>query len=122
MNALDFVHAAQEIKIQITDSINAGENPAKILLEVAKWLSDITGEQSFYNETYQQLLAIQGLALEDKFLLETELAEVKTRLKKIQAAYQDESFTEEEHKRMHYAIERHKQEIERLCRINKSSN
>lgn len=106
--------AAQEIKIKIMDMINAGKNSTEILLEVAKMLGELSGEETFYREVHEQLLAVQGFALDEKFILEKELQEVSTRLEKIQAAEKNPDFTEEEHKRMGYAIERHKAEIERL--------
>ena len=106
--------AMQEIKIKISDLINAGKNPSEILLEVAKMLGEISGEETFYREVYDQILAVYGFSLEDKFVLSKELEEVSARLKKIEAAYKNPDFTEEEHKRMSYAIERHKAEIERL--------
>ena len=112
--------AAQEIKVKIMDMINAGKNSTEILLEVSKMLGEISGEESFYSEVYEQILAVQGLALDDKFILQTELEEVSARLEKIQAAEKNPDFTAEEHKRMGYAIERHKAEIERLkCRTKK---
>ena len=109
--------AAQEIKVKIMDMINAGKNSTEILLEVSKMLGEISGEESFYSEVYEQILAVQGLALDDKFILKTELEEVSARLEKIQAAEKNPDFTEEEHKRMGYAIERHKAEIERLKKL-----
>ena len=109
--------AAQEIKVKIMDMINAGKNSTEILLEVSKMLGEISGEESFYREVYEQILAVQGLALDDKFILKTELEEVSARLEKIQAAEKNPDFTEEEHKRMGYAIERHKAEIERLKKL-----
>ena len=109
--------AAQEIKVKIMDMINAGKNSTEILLEVSKMLGEISGEESFYREVYEQILAVQGLALDDKFILQTELEEVSARLEKIQAAEKNPDFTEEEHKRMGYAIERHKAEIERLKKL-----
>ena len=106
--------AAQEIKIKIMDMINAGKNSTEILLEVAKMLGELSGEETFYREVHEQFLAVQGFALDEKFILEKELQEVSARLEKIQAAEKNDDFTEEEHKRMGYAIERHKAEIERL--------
>ena len=110
--------AMQEIKIKISDLINAGKNPSEILLEVAKMLGEISGEETFYREVYEQMLAVHGFALKDKFILETELQEVTERLKKIEAAEKNPDFTEEEHKRMSYAVERHKSEIERLKKLS----
>ena len=114
--------AAQEIKIKIMDMINAGKNSTEILLEVSKMLGEISGEETFYREVHEQLLAVQGFALEEKFILEKELEAITTRLKKIEAAEKNPDFTEEERKRMNYAIERHKAEIERLKKIPNEKN
>ena len=109
--------ATQEIKIKIMDMINAGKNATEILLEVSKMLGELSGEESFYREVHEQLLAVQGLALNEKFILQTELEEVSARLEKIQAAEKSSDFSDEEKKRMSYAIERHKAEIEKLKKL-----
>lgn len=115
-----FFGAAQELRIKLTDSINAGKPPLEIILELAKELGELSGEDSYYRTTREQILSVYGLALGDKFILDDELAEVKARLEKISAAYQNPEFSEEEHIRIGYALERHKAEIERLERLKDS--
>ena len=115
-----FFGAAQELRTQLTDSINAGKPPLEIVLELAKSVSELSGEESYYRATREQIVAVYGLALGDKFILDDELAEVKARLEKICAAYENPEFTEEEHIRMGYALERHKQEIKHLERLRDS--
>lgn len=112
-----FFGAAQELRIKLTDMINAGKPPLKIILELAKLVGEISGEDSYYQTTREQILAVYGLALHDKFILDDELAEVKARLEKICAAYENPDFTEEEHIRIGYALENHKKELERLERL-----
>ncbi|MBR3050501.1 MAG: hypothetical protein IKG61_03505, partial [Selenomonadaceae bacterium] len=68
----------------------------------------------YYQTTREQILAVYGFALKEKFILDDELAEVKARLEKISAAYENPDFTEEEHIRIGYALESHKEEIARL--------
>lgn len=104
----------QNIRIKLADMINLAENPLKIILEIAKMLGENSGEDSYYRNIYEQILAVYGFALDDKFILEKELAEVEERLKKIHASYENPHFTEEEHKRMSFAVERHNLEIARL--------
>ncbi len=106
--------AAQELRIKLNESINKGEPPLKIILELAKSLGEISGEDSYYQTIREQIFAVYGLALDDKFILEDELSEVKARLEKISAAYENPEFTEEEHIRIGYALESHKKEIARL--------
>lgn len=113
-----FFGAAQELRIKLTDMINAGKPPLEIILELAKLVGEISGEDSYYQTTREQILAVYGLALHDKFILDDELAEVKARLEKICAAYENPDFTEEEHIRIGYALESHKKEIERLEHLN----
>ena len=115
-----FFGAAQELRTRLTDSINAGKPPLEIVLELAKAVGELSGEESYYRTTREQIVAVYGLALGDKFILDDELAEVKARLEKICAAYENPEFTEEEHIRMGYALERHKQEIKHLERLRDS--
>ena len=109
-----FLGAAQEMRIKLNESVNAGKPPLEIILELAKLLGDISGEDSYYQTIREQIFAVYGLALRDEFILEDELAQVKARLEKIEAAYHSSDFTEEEHIRIGYALESHKKEIARL--------
>ena len=113
---------SQNIRIKLADLINLGKNPLEIILELAKILGENSGEDSFYQNIYEQIFSVYGLTFNDKFILEKELAEVEERLKKISAAYENPEFTEEEKKRMSYAIERHKLEIERLKKMKDDNN
>ena len=109
-----FFGAVQELRIKLNESVNVGKPPLEIILELAKLLGDISGEDSYYQTVREQILAVYGFALRDEFILEEELAAVKARLEKIEAAYQSPDFTEEEHIRIGYALESHKKEIARL--------
>lgn len=109
-----FFGAAQDLRVKLTDAINAGRPPLEIVLELAKSLGELSGEDSYYRTTREQILAVYGFALGDKFILDDELAEVRARLEKISAAYENPTFDEEEHIRIGYALERHKQELARL--------
>ena len=112
-----FFGAAQELRIKLSESINAGKPPLEIILELAKLVGEISGEDSYYRTTREQILAVYGFALKEKFILDDELSEVKARLEKISAAYDNPEFTEEEHIRIGYALENHKKEIERIERL-----
>lgn len=109
-----FFGAAQEFKIKLNDSLRAGKEPLAIILELAKLFGEISGEDSYYQTTREEIISIYGFAFRNKFILEDELAEVKARLDKICAAYENPDFTEEEHIRIGYALEAHKKEIARL--------
>lgn len=112
-----FYGAAQEVRVKLNELILAGKEPLEIVLELAKLLGEISGEDSYYQTTREQILATYGLVFKDKFILEDELAEVRARLEKISSAYENPDFTEEEHIRIGYALEAHKKEIERLERL-----
>ena len=112
-----FYGAAQEVRVKLNELILSGKPPLEIILELAKLLGEISGEDSYYQTTREQILSVYGLVLKDKFILEDELAEVRTRLEKISAAYENPDFTEEEHIRIGYALDAHKKEIERLERL-----
>lgn len=115
-----FFGAAQELRIKLSDMIDAGRPPLEIVLTLAKLVGELSGEDSYYQTTREQILAVYGFALKEKFILEDELAEVKARLEKISAAYESHEFTEEEHVRIGYALEAHKKEIARLERLKES--
>ena len=115
-----FFGAAQELRIKLSELINAGKPPLEIILELAKLVGEISGEDSYYQTTREQILAVYGFALKDKFILDDELAEVKKRLEKISSAYENPDFDEEEHIRIGYALESHKKEINRLEMLKNS--
>lgn len=121
-NEKNFSNATQNIRIKLADMVNAGKNPFEIILELAKFLGEISGEQTYSQNISEQISAVYGLALNEKFVLEKELAEVSARLEKIESAQKNLDFTEEERKRMGYAIERHKAEIERLKNLKDAAN
>ncbi len=112
-----FFGAAQNLRIKLSEMINAGRPPLEIVLELAKSVGELSGEETFYRTTREQILAVYGFALKEKFILDDELAEVKARLEKISAAYESPDFDEEEHVRIGYALESHKKEIERIERL-----
>ncbi len=112
-----FFGAAEEMRIKLNDMINAGTPPIEIVLEFAKILGEVSGESSYYREIFEQATAVYGLALHEKKSLDLQLEEVKKRLEKIKAASENPDFTEEEHKRMGYALERHRKEIEMLEKL-----
>ena len=109
-----FFGAAQELRTMLTDAINLGKPPLEIVLDLAKAVGELSGEDSYYDTTREQILSIYGLALGNKFILDDEISEIRARLEKISAAYENPEFTEEEHIRIGYALEHHKQEISLL--------
>ena len=111
-NAPVSIHKAhgqeQQIKMDVLDMVNRAEDPFAIIYHLVKWLGEFSGEPSYAKYVEDQIRAVYGLALQD------ELAEVEARLKRIEAAYEKPEFTEEERIRIGFAIQHHKENIERL--------
>ena len=77
-------------------------------------LGEFSGEPSYAKYVEEQIRAVYGLALQHVKPMQDELAEVEARLKRIEAAYEKPEFTEEERIRIGFAIQHHKENIERL--------
>lgn len=104
----------QQVKIELVEMIHSGENPFDIIYHVAKWLESESGEPGYAQYVEEQIRAIYGFALEHEKPIKDELDEVTARLKRIETAFANPDFTEEEHTRIGFAINRHKKNIERL--------
>ena len=104
----------QQIKMEIVDMIHRGESPYDVIAHMAKWLEQASGERGYAEYVEQQIRAIYGFALEHVKPMQDELQTVEERLQRIELAYQSPDFTEEEHIRIGFAIDRHKKNIERL--------
>ena len=105
---------AEELRVLLNASINLCKPPTEILLELAKALGELSNEEAYYPTVREQIVTLYGLVLKDEFILADELAEVRTRLEKIQAAYESTDFSEEEHIRIGHALEAHRAEVARL--------
>ncbi len=115
----DFMYgAAEQLREKLLDLVTAAKNPYDIILEIAHFLGDISGEKNYYRTIQDQLYTNYGQILHDKFILDKEIELVKERLKKIQAAYENPDFDDDEHRRIGFALERHKAEIERLKNLH----
>ena len=104
----------QQMKMAILEMIHSGESPYDIIYMMAKRLETASGEPGYADYVRDQLRAIYGCALQEEKLLTAELHDVTARLHRIEEAYASDEFTEEEHTRIGFAIERHKKNIERL--------
>ena len=110
--------AAERLREKLNDSIVMAKNPFDIILEIAEILGEISGEKNYYRTIQEQLHTNYGLILHDKFILDKEIKLVEERLKKIEAAYSSPDFDEDEHRRIGFALTRHKVEIERLKNLH----
>lgn len=117
-NAPVSIHKAhgqeQQIKMDVLDMVNRAEDPFAIIHHLVKWLGEFSGEPSYAKYVEDQIRAVYGLALQHVKPMQDELAEVEARLKRIEAAYEKPEFTEEERIRIGFAIQHHKENIERL--------
>ena len=104
----------QQVKMEILNMIHSGESPFDIIYHIAKRLEDVSGEPGYAKYVEEQIRAVYGFALEHVKPMKDELHEVEERLKRIEKSYENPDFTEEEHIRIGFAINRHKKNIERL--------
>lgn len=117
-NAPVSIHRAhgqeQQIKMDVLDMVNRAEDPFAIIYHLVKWLGEFSGEPGYAKYVEDQIRAVYGLALQHVKPMQDELEEVEARLKRIEAAYEKPEFTEEERIRIGFAIQHHKENIERL--------
>ena len=104
----------QQVKMEIVSMIHGGESPYDIIYHVAKWLERVSAEPGYAAYVEDAMRAVYGLALMHVRPMEDELRDVKARLERIREAYGRPEFTEEEKKRMRFAIDLHEKNIERL--------
>ena len=104
----------QQVKMEIVSMIHGGESPYDIIYHVAQWLERVSAEPGYAAYVEDAMRAVYGLALMHVRPMEDELRDVKARLERIREAYGRPEFTEEEKKRMRFAIDLHKKNIERL--------
>lgn len=104
----------QSIKMDIMGMIHSAENPFDIIYHVAKYLEKESSEDGYAQAVRDNMRAVYGLALLDKKLMSDELKDVEARLVRIRHAYDSGDFTEEERKRIRYAITLHEANIQRL--------
>ena len=104
----------QSIKMDIMGMIHSAENPFDIIYHVAKYLEKESAEDGYAAQVRANMRAVYGLALLDEKLMRDELGDVEERLGHIRNAYDTGDFTEEEKKRIKYAITLHETNIQRL--------
>jgi len=109
-----FYGTLQTLKQKMRDDINLAKNPYDILLAMAKEIGKITGEDNFYTEIRENIISIYSHVFNEERILELELEEVAARREKIAAALNSDNFSDDDKKRMKFALTRHDKEIERL--------
>ncbi len=104
----------QQVKMEIVSMIHGGESPYDVIFHVAQWLEKSSGEPGYAQYVEDAMRAVYGCALEHVRPMEDELRDVAARLVRIRAAKERPEFTEEEKKRIGFAIDLHVKNIARL--------
>lgn len=104
----------QQMKIMLLDMIHRAEDPYSIIYHVALRLEKDSGEVGYARHIEEQIQAVYGLSLKHTQPLKDIIKEVKERLKRIEASYESDEFTPEEHERIGFAMVRHRKRIEEL--------
>jgi len=115
-------HGVQQIiKMDILGMIHSAANPFDIIYHVAKYLEDASAEAGYAQNVLENMRAVYGLALHDKKLLQDELSDVIARGKRIREAYDTGDFSDEEKKRIEFAVVLHRKNAERLQELIKKA-
>jgi hypothetical protein len=104
----------QTIKMDILGMIHSAANPFDIIYQVAKYLEEASSEAGYAQNVLENMRSVYGLALRDKKLLTDELNDVIARGKRIKEAYDTGDFSDEEKKRIEFAVTLHRKNAERL--------
>ena len=104
----------QQVKMEIVSMIHSGESPYDVIHHVAQWLEKASGEPGYAQYVEDAMRAVYGCALMHVRPMEDELRDVEDRLARIRIAYEKPEFTEEEKKRIRFAIDLHEKNIVRL--------
>ena len=106
--------AVERLREKLNNSITACKDPLEIVLEIAELIGEISGEKNFYRTIQEQISTNYGKVFKNKIAIDKEIEIVTERMKKIEAAAENPEFDDDERRRMIFALERHKKEIERL--------
>ena len=104
----------ERLREKLNDSISLCKDPLEIVLELAEIIGEISGEKNFYRTIQEQISTNYGKVFENPFAIDNEIKIVSERMKKIEESAENPEFDDDEHRRIIFALGRHKQEIERL--------
>lgn len=106
--------AVERLRESLNEAVTLCKDPLEIVLEMAEIIGEISGEKNFYRNIQEQIFTMYGDIFKNKIALDKEIEIVNERLKKIETAAKNPEFDEDERRRIIFALERHKKEIERL--------
>ena len=95
---------AGELRTDIIKGIKRAEEPADLLLKAIECISLMTGDRALYIQAEQDIQTIYGHILGQPAPLNMELAELDTRIDKIQSCIDNKSLPPGEHQRAQNAI------------------
>jgi hypothetical protein len=95
---------AGELRTDIIKGIKRAEEPADLLLKAIECISLMTGDRALYIQAEQDIKTIYGHILGQPAPLNMELAELDTRIDKIQSCIDNKSLPPGEHQRAQNAI------------------
>ena len=104
----------ERLREKLNESVSLVKDPLEIVLEMAEIIGEISNEKNFYRNIQEQIFTLYGKTFKNKIAIDKEIEVVTERLKKIEAAAENPEFDEDEKRRIIFALERHKKEIERL--------
>lgn len=106
--------AVERLREKLNDSVTLCKDPLAIVLEMAELIGEVSGEKNFYRTIQEQISTTYGKVFQNKVAIDKEIEILTERLKKIEEAAQNPEFDDDERRRIIFALERHKTEIERL--------
>lgn len=104
----------QQIRVSIFKDIQMAKPPLEILYRAIEYIADVTNEKTFAQVAKDNIHSIYGIALGEPLLLEKELSGIEERIVKLTVAYENPAETEEEKKRIEFALLAHKKRAEQL--------
>ena len=104
----------ERLREKLNESVSLAKDPLEIVLEMAEIIGEISNEKNFYRNIQEQIFTLYGKTFKNKIAIDKEIEVVTERLKKIEVAAENPEFDEDEKRRIIFALERHKKEIERL--------
>ena len=106
--------AIEILREKLNDSISLCKDPLEIVLEMAELVGELSGEKNFYSTIQAQISTNYGKVFKNQIAIDKEIEIVTARMKKIEESTKNPEFDDDERRRMIFALERHKKEIECL--------
>lgn len=109
----DNVQKSSQLQTEILKGLKRGESIYTLFLKAIKAISLMTSTEIFYTQAEEDLKAIYGRGLREKFPLEFELREVQGRLKRLLVAEKNEE-DRDSRERIKNAIKAHTSTVNSL--------